>query len=116
MLPELLGRATKIPVAQAVDGVRVAADHVYVIPPNTSITVTDGQLRVSARSEGRGPHLPIDALLRSLAVAYGSDGVGVVLSGTGSDGTRAVRRGQARACGYTSPCMKLRDAKVYVIV
>ncbi|HWW86318.1 MAG TPA: chemotaxis protein CheB, partial [Vicinamibacterales bacterium] len=71
LLPELLGRASALPVVQAVDGVRIEADHAYVIPPNTTMTVTDGHLRLVARKKGPGPHLPIDAFLCSLADVHG---------------------------------------------
>lgn len=92
LLPGLLERAAAIPVTEAADGMRVDPDHAYVIPPNTTITITDGHLRVSARRKEHGAHLPIDALLSSLAVAYASGAVGVVLSGAGFDGTRGIER------------------------
>lgn len=89
-LPELLGRAAAIPVVHAEDGMRVEADHAYVIPPNTTLTLTDGHLRLVARKRGRGPHLSVDAFLCSLARVHGSGAVGVILSGSGSDGARGV--------------------------
>jgi two-component system CheB/CheR fusion protein len=91
LLPELLGRAGAIPVVQAVDGVRIEADRAYVIAPNTTMTVTDGHLRLIARKRGRGLHLPIDAFLCSLAEVHGSGAVGVILSGAGSDGARGIQ-------------------------
>ena len=90
LLPELLGRDATIPVVQAQDGMLIEADHAYVIPPNTTMTVTEGHLRVVARKSGRGVHLPIDALLCSLAEVHGTAVVGVILSGAGSDGTRGI--------------------------
>jgi len=91
LLPELLGRASTIPVVQAADGMRVDADRAYVIPPNTTMTVTDGHLRLVARKKGRGPHLPIDAFFCSLAGVYGSNSVGAILSGAGSDGALGIQ-------------------------
>ena len=89
-LPELLGRATNIPVVQASDGIRVEADHAYVIPPNVSMTITDGHLRLTTRQKNDGRHLPIDMFLRSLAEVHGAGAVAVILSGAGSDGARGV--------------------------
>ena len=91
LLPELLGRASAIPVVQAVDGMGLDADHAYVIPPNTTMTVTDGHVRLVARKKGPGPHLPIDAFLCSLADVHGSSAVGVILSGAGSDGASGIQ-------------------------
>ncbi|HEU4720972.1 MAG TPA: chemotaxis protein CheB [Gemmatimonadaceae bacterium] len=90
-LPDLLGRAAAIPVVQAHDGERIEANHAYVIPPNASLTVTDGHLRLAPRRKKRGPHLPIDAFLCSLAEVHGPGAVGVILSGAGSDGARGIR-------------------------
>ena len=89
ILPELLSRSTSMPIVHATDGVRVEADHAYVIPPNTTMTVADGHLRLVPR-KGPGPHLPVDAFLTSLARVHGSGSVGVILSGSGSDGTRGI--------------------------
>lgn len=89
-LPELLGRATAIPVVQARDGAHVEPNHAYVIPPNVSMTITDGHLRLTARVKDDGPHLPIDTFLRSLAEVHGAGAVAVILSGAGSDGARGV--------------------------
>jgi two-component system, chemotaxis family, CheB/CheR fusion protein len=91
LLPELLGRASAIPVVQAVDDMRLDADHAYVIPPNATLTVTDGHLQLVARKKGPGPHLPVDAFLCSLADVHGSSAVGVILSGAGSDGAKGIQ-------------------------
>jgi two-component system CheB/CheR fusion protein len=90
MLTELLGRATTIPVIEAEEGMRIDADHAYVIPPNRTMTVSDGHLRLVARRANRGPHLPVDAFFRSLAEVHGSEAVGVILSGAGSDGSKGI--------------------------
>ena len=90
LLPELLAKTSAIPVVQAFDGVAIVVDHVYVIPPNTTMTIADGHLRLVARKKGRGLHLPIDAFLSSLAAVHGSSAVGVILSGAGSDGSRGI--------------------------
>jgi two-component system, chemotaxis family, CheB/CheR fusion protein len=89
MLVEILGKKTALPVAEARDGMRLAADRLYVIPPNASLTVAGNLLRLAAR-EGNPPG-PIDALFRSLAAERGRAAVGVLLSGASSDGTRGAR-------------------------
>lgn len=90
-LREILARTTKIPVQEVKDGMRVEPDHVYVIPPNTSMVLTDGVLRLAARVLTRGQHLPIDHFLRSLAETDGDRAICVILSGTASDGTEGCR-------------------------
>lgn len=97
LLPELLQRATPMPVQAALDGQALAADEVYVITPNTELTLEQGVLRVNAPVPPRGQRLPIDLLLSSLAADRGERAVGVVLSGMGSDGTRGL--GAIKASG-----------------
>jgi two-component system CheB/CheR fusion protein len=89
-LPELLSRSTTMPVLEASHGLRIQPDHVYVIPPNVSMGMAQGVLHLTPRGDGRGPHLPVDYLLRSIAVDQAAQGIAVVLSGTGSDGTQGV--------------------------
>ncbi len=85
-VPDLLSRVTKLPVHQAADGMKVQADHVYIIPPNTTMTIEDGAIVLKSRP-AHGVHMPIDHLFRSLAEAQKSRAIGVILSGEGSDGT-----------------------------
>jgi two-component system, chemotaxis family, CheB/CheR fusion protein len=86
-MAELLSRTTRLPVRQAVDGVKVECNSVYVIPPNCEMTISDGVLYLAKRDITRGHHMPIDTFLRSLAEDQGSNAVGVILSGTAHDGT-----------------------------
>lgn len=86
MLTDILGRASKMPVSEATHGMRVESDHIYVMPPNVSIRVSGGAFILEKRPKPPAQVLPIDGLLRSLAEACKSKAVGVVLSGTGSDG------------------------------
>jgi chemotaxis response regulator CheB len=88
-LREILGRITKIPVQQVTDGVAVRPDTVYVIPPNTSMAMKNGILRLAARVLTRGQHMPIDHFLRSLAEDRGNRAISVILSGTASDRPKA---------------------------
>ncbi|HEY0339302.1 MAG TPA: chemotaxis protein CheB [Steroidobacteraceae bacterium] len=87
MLTELLQRATTMPVREATASRRVEPDVVYVIPPNTELTVVDGRLQLDAPAQPRGLRLPIDVLFCSLARDQGDRAIGVVLSGMGADGT-----------------------------
>jgi two-component system CheB/CheR fusion protein len=84
---EILARGTRMPVLQVKDGMRVAPDHVYVIPPNCEMTISAWVLHLHSRPERRATNTTIDTFLRSLAKAHGSDAIGVILSGTASDGT-----------------------------
>ncbi len=90
-LRDILARTTKIPVEEVTDGMTVRADHIYVIPPNTSMVLKNRVLRLAARVLTRGQHMPIDHFLRSLADDLGPRAIGVILSGTASDGTEGVR-------------------------
>lgn len=92
LLSETLARATPMPVAQVGERTRVQANHVYVIPPNAELGILGGLLTLLPRHEEPGrPHLPIDFFLRALAAEQGGQAIGVVLSGTGSDGTEGLR-------------------------
>ena len=90
-LREILARTTKVPVQEVTDGVAVRPDHIYVIPPNTSMALKNGVLRLAARVLTRGQHMPIDLFLRSLAEDRGNRAISVILSGTASDGTEGSR-------------------------
>ena len=96
-LGELLQPHTAMAVVEANHGTRVAPDHVYVIQPNTSVAIADGVLSVTPRPDDRRPHYPVDHFLRSLATVQGPAAVGVILSGTGSDGTLGL--GEIKAAG-----------------
>lgn len=86
MLPAILSRATRMPVSEVKAGMCVEPNQVYVIPPNTSMTISGGVLNLAARAETPGLHLPIDCFFRSLAQDQRSKAIGVILSGTASDG------------------------------
>src|SRR5262249_28615204 len=86
LLSELLSRTTKMPVTQATDGVVVRPNSVYVIPPNVEMTIANRTLHIMPRGEARGPHLSIDTFFRSLAEDQQGDAIGIILSGSSSDG------------------------------
>lgn len=91
LLTEILQRCTSLPVVEAGDQVVVAPNRVYVIPPNRDLTIFHGSLQLSLPEMPRGQRMPIDAFLRSLAEDQGEHAVGIVLSGTGTDGTQGLR-------------------------
>ncbi|MDQ2835190.1 MAG: PAS domain-containing protein [Acidobacteriota bacterium] len=91
ILPELLSKATKIPVLEALDSMKIQSNRVYVMPSNVDIAITDGHFGLRPRVTDRNQHfLPIDIFMRSLAVVRKSQAIGVILSGTASDGTAGV--------------------------
>ncbi len=87
LLPELLARATGMPVAQVEGEPAVQPNHVYVIPPGLDMCVSAGKLELVPRATVRGHHHPIDQFLRSLAEDQAHCAIGVILSGTANDGT-----------------------------
>ena len=91
VLAQLLGRESKMPVVEARDGARVKADHVYVIPRNTSMSIVNGVLALGPREMVAGQFTSIDIFLRSLAKDQGPRAVGVVLSGNASDGALGLK-------------------------
>ena len=91
LLPEILAKKTRLTVSPARDGTSLESDHLYVIPPNAVLTLADGVLRLGSRQTDEERHAPIDILLNSLAEECGHNAIGVILSGTGSDGTRGVQ-------------------------
>jgi two-component system CheB/CheR fusion protein len=90
ILADLLSQTTKMPVCEVKTDVRVEPNRVYVIPPSQDIGILDGILKLVPRSQ-TGPHMPVDYFLRTLAEAQGSQGIGVVLSGTATDGTLGLK-------------------------
>jgi two-component system CheB/CheR fusion protein len=89
LLAELLGRTTPLPVQQATDGLFIEPNNVYVTPPNALLTIAEGALRTTTPMPAS--RAPIDVLFRSLAEGCGPCAIGIVLSGTGSDGTLGLR-------------------------
>ena len=86
-LAEILSRATQMPVNEVKDEPQVQPNHVYVIPPDRSMVISSGSLKLLPRRPVRGQHHPIDQFLESLAADQGHKSIAVILSGTGSDGT-----------------------------
>lgn len=91
MLAELLQRVTPMPVREAQNGKLIEPDCVYVIPPNTELSLSNGALHLDKPAEPRGLRMPINVLFSSLARAQGDRAIAVVLSGMGSDGTLGLQ-------------------------
>ncbi len=91
MLPELLKRATDMPVVQAKDSVSVLPNTVYIIPPNKSISILNGTLHLCEPIEAHGLRLPIDIFFKSLAADQKENSVGIILTGMGADGSLGLK-------------------------
>jgi two-component system CheB/CheR fusion protein len=91
ILSELIKRYTRMQVFEVEDGMKVQSNCVYIIPPNRDMALLNGALQLMEPSSPRGQRLPIDFFFRSLAKDQLERAIGIVLSGTGSDGTQGVR-------------------------
>ena len=91
LLPEILAKKTAMPVEQIHDGLGVQADRVYVMPPNSTLTLSEDRFCLTRRMSER-PHHPVDVFFSSIADARRDAAVGVVLSGADSDGSIGVRQ------------------------
>jgi len=111
LLVNILQRHTTMPVVEAANGMAVAADRVHVAPPNRDMTIAHGVLQLSPASGPRGQRMPIDTFLRSLADDQDEHAVGIVLSGTGSDGALGLRAlsGAGGLCLVQEPASALFD-------
>jgi two-component system CheB/CheR fusion protein len=90
LLTELLAKRTGMPVTQAAEGIVIESEHVYVIPPNTTLTISNQRLHLATRPSAPARHMPADALLKSLAADRGDASIGVILSGGDSDGALGI--------------------------
>ncbi len=90
MMVDLLARATALPVVEASEGQVLAPDRIYITPPNRNIEIRDGAV-VLTGPYAEGPKPSVDLLFQSLAEDLGDRVVGVILSGTGSDGARGIQ-------------------------
>jgi two-component system, chemotaxis family, CheB/CheR fusion protein len=89
-IAELLQDRAAVPVTQVTGETKIEADRIYVIPPEHDLAMADTMIQVQDRG-GRPGHSPVDLFLRTVAEAYGPDAIGVILSGTGTDGTSGIR-------------------------
>ncbi len=108
VLAELLSRSSSMPVKEIRDGMPVEPNHVYVISPNANLTVSSGVLRLSPRSSP-GAQMSVDLFFESLAAEEGNKAIGVVLSGSATDGTLGLKA--IKAGGGITFCQDERSAK-----
>jgi two-component system, chemotaxis family, CheB/CheR fusion protein len=95
MLSELLQQVTSLTVSEVVDGEPVRSGHLYVMPPGVVVHLEGGRLHLTDRSPTNAGRSPIDLFFRSLAEAQNTEAIGIVMSGTGSDGTLGLAALQA---------------------
>jgi len=107
-LTELLAKASKMPVSEVKGDTRARANHVYVIPPRCGLGISDGVLHTPPRPD-RGRNMPIDTFFRALAADRGNQALGVVLSGTASDGTLGLQA--IKAAGGATFAQEIQTAK-----
>ena len=91
LLVEILSKKTALPVEEARDGMKIYPDHLYVIPPNTTLTLNNEMLQIRSRDPAERPHSPVDIFFHSLAEQKGANAIGIILSGTGSDGAKGIQ-------------------------
>jgi two-component system CheB/CheR fusion protein len=107
-LTELLSKESKMPVSEVRGETRAEANHIYVIPPRYNLGISDGFLLTPPRPD-RGRNMPIDSFLRALAADRGGKALGVVMSGTASDGTLGLQA--IKAAGGATFAQELITAK-----
>jgi two-component system CheB/CheR fusion protein len=91
LMDELLARHTKLTIHRVTDGMSLEPNSIYLIPPKKEMIVSGGKLLLTDKDPSQGLSLPIDTFLRSLATDCGERAIAVILSGTGSDGSRGIR-------------------------
>jgi two-component system CheB/CheR fusion protein len=85
------GKAAEFPVEQAREGAKIFPDHLYVITPNTTLTLGGGVLHLRNRDPAERPHRPVDTFFHSLAQERGANAIGIILSGSGTDGAKGIQ-------------------------
>lgn len=91
MLASVLAASVRMEVVEVTAGMRAEPNHVYVIPPDADLSIHQGLLELVPRQQTRKLHLPIDSFFRALAADSSDQAIGVVLSGSASDGTEGLR-------------------------
>ncbi len=91
LMAELLAKKTKVPIIEVVDDSEILANHIYVIPPSKNLVMEGGHLRLLSKPAGSKLNLPINIFMESLAKDYKENAVGIILSGTGSDGSQGIQ-------------------------
>ena len=97
MLTELLSKKTPMRVVEVTNGMTVEPNQVYLIPPNATMSISNHTLQLGPRTESsRGVHMSIDHFMRALAEEQGNRAIGIILSGSGTDGTAGLAQIQAQ--------------------
>ena len=91
LMVEIIGRHTAMPAVQVEKPFSVAPNHLYIVPPNRNLAIEEGRLIPREISRRRGINMPVDFFFRSLALAQKERAIGVILSGTMSDGTMGLK-------------------------
>ena len=91
MLADIISKTTRMPVDEVRSGMRIKPNSVYVIPPDARMAMADGVFTLAPRGKEPGQHLTINAFMRSLAEERKAQSIGIVLSGTGGDGTLGLQ-------------------------
>lgn len=91
LLVEILQKVSHIPVQEITNNIQVKPDNIYVIPSNKLLTANDGRLELSPRGPKGEKNMPIDVFFTSLAEVHQDHSIGVVLTGTGMDGTLGLK-------------------------
>lgn len=91
LMDDLLARHTGMAIHRVTSGMTLEADSIYLIPPKSHMTVSEGKLFLQPQDQKNHPDLPIDVFFSSLAATCGDQAIAVILSGTGSDGSRGIR-------------------------
>lgn len=109
MMSELLARSTSMRIQIAEDGLQVESNTLYLMPPKNEMLIADGRLHLLEKDTTRGVALPIDRFFESLAREYGERAIAIVLSGSGTDGTRGIA--EISRCGGLVLSESLATAK-----
>lgn len=91
-LTEILKQVTRLPVTKVEERTRVEKNHVYVVPPNKHLMMSDADITVSENTEEEDRRAPVDIFFRTLATSHGASAVCVILSGTGANGSMGLKR------------------------
>ncbi|WP_299681849.1 PAS domain-containing protein [uncultured Tenacibaculum sp.] len=92
LMAELLVKNTSLPIQEVESGVKIQPGNIYLLPPKKNMTIEGDSLILTDRPEKNILNLPIDIFFKSLAVEQKEQAIAIILSGTGSDGTRGIRK------------------------
>jgi two-component system, chemotaxis family, CheB/CheR fusion protein len=112
ILSVIVGKETKMPVTEVTDGLQVAANHIFIIPPNAMMSISGNTLELTPREDSHGVHMSIDRFMRSLAEAKGNRSIGVILSAPEPTELSAPRKSRLRAA---SPSLRMKPRLVTTV-